>query len=149
MNICNYPCLDGAWNKRQKVHVCQDASGRTTKHHNVKTKHRVNENNLRPHSRCLFLPCEKIPSDDDVTLLQLRLHLSCSNFLHICISVSSLLLGWHQTSVVSTPLTRSQWPPGLLRSPAWPLPTSQPATICLFIRLCARLIWPLSRTVGY
>lgn len=94
-----------------------------------------------------LLPPPYETSPDDVVLLHVCIHLSFYNFLNICISISFILFGWHPISVASTPFTQPPWPSDLQNSPARALPTSQPAAICLFIRLRARLIWPLSRTV--
>lgn len=83
-----------------------------------------------------------------VAPLDVSISLSINSFLFASRSLSFVLFGWHQTQVVPTLFTQPRWPLGLLYSPARPLHTSQPAAICLFIRLRARLIWPLSRTVS-
>lgn len=70
-----------SWNKRQKVCLLQDASGRTTKH-NMKTKHGVNKRNLYPfwhHSNTVFFWPVKHP-----------LMMSCCyNYIFIYLAITS------------------------------------------------------------
>lgn len=129
--------------------VLKHASGKTSKQHHVKSKQGVNEKNLRPVvSMPTFTPAAlwNIPQWCHIAP-HVSIYLSITCFLFASQSFPSDLRGT-KDSIASTPFTQPSWPLGLLYSPARPLPTSQPAAICLFIRLCARLIWPLSRTVS-
>lgn len=131
--------------------MLKDASGKTSKQHHG----RVNKGLMRrppwpPVSVPTFTPSEpwNIPRWCHVAPFDVSINLSITSFLFASESLPFFLFGWHHTSVVSTPFTQPLWPLGLLYSPVWPLHTSQPAAICLFIRLRAWLIWPLSRTVS-
>lgn len=126
--------------------------GKTSKQHYMKGKQRVNEKTPMAdslHANIYSLRPLKHPQLTSCCSIYVSIHLSITSFLFASQSLPFFFSSvWHQTSVVSTPFTQPSWPLGLLYSPARPLHTSQPAAICLFIRLRARLIWPLSRTVS-